>query len=85
VTEGTNVETLVDNYNDAVKSACDKTLWTQRGLRHTASHKSVPWWTEELTVLRKRTNAQRKLYQRTKNNEEIRNRRKMQYLESKST
>lgn len=66
-------------------SACDKTLSIQGGLRHTGLHKSVPWWSEELTVLRERTNALRRLYQRTKNNEEIRNRRKTQYLQSKST
>jgi hypothetical protein len=85
VTEGTNVETLVDDYNDAVKRACNKTISIQRSSRHAASHKSVPWWTAELTVLRKRTNALRRLYQRTKNNEELRTRRKMKYLESKST
>jgi len=85
VTERTNVEALVDDYNDAVKRACNKTFSIQRSSRHAALHKSVPWWTAELTVLRKRTNALRRLYQRTKNNEELRNRRKIQYLESKST
>ena len=85
MTERTNVEALVDDYNDAVKRACNKTFSIQRSSRHAALHKSVPWWTAELTVLRKRTNALRRLYQRTKNNEELRNRRKMQYLESKST
>jgi hypothetical protein len=47
--------------------------------------KSVPWWNAELNVLRKRANALRRLYQRTKNNEELRNYRETQYLESKST
>jgi len=64
VTEGTNVEALVDNYNDAVKRACDKTFPIQRSSRHAPSHKSVPWWTAELTVLRKRTNALRRLHLR---------------------
>ena len=85
VTEGRNIEALVDDYNEAVIRACDKTFSIQRGSRHAASHKSVPWWTAELTVLRKRTNALRRLYQRTKNDEELRTRRKMKYLESKST
>ena len=75
----------MDDYNEAVKRACNKTFSIQRGSRHAASHKSVPWWTAELTVLRKRTNALRRLYQRTKNNEELRNIRNIQYLESKST
>jgi hypothetical protein len=85
VTEGTNVETFVDDFNYAVKRACNKTFTIQRGSRHAASHRSVPWWMSELTVLRKRTNALRRLYQRTKNNEELRNSRNMRYLESKST
>jgi len=38
--------------------------------------KSVPWWTAELATKRKRLNALRRLYQRTKNNEELRNHRK---------
>jgi translation initiation factor RLI1 len=37
---------------------------------------SVPWWTEELTIKRKRRNALRRRYQRTKNNEELREYRK---------
>jgi len=85
VTEGTDVEILVNEYNEAVKMACNNTFSIQRGSGHSKSHKSVPWWTAELTVLRKRTNALRRLYQRTNNNEELRNRRKTQYLEGKST
>jgi hypothetical protein len=84
VTEGIKVETLVEDYNKAIKMACNKTFTILRGSRHAVSHKSIPWWTAELTVLRKRTNALRRLYQRTKNNEELRNCRNMQYLESKS-
>jgi hypothetical protein len=75
----------VDDYNDAVKRECDKTSPIQKSSRQAASHKSVRWWTVELTVLRRRTNALRRLYQRTKNDEELRTRRKMKYLESKST
>jgi hypothetical protein len=52
VTEGTNVEILVDHYNNVVKKACNKTFPIQRGSRHAASHKSVPWRTAELTALR---------------------------------
>jgi hypothetical protein len=85
VTEGTDVEILVNDYNDAVKRACNNTLSIQRGSGQSSSHKSVPWWTAELIVLRKRTNALRRLYRRTNNNEELRNRRKTRYLEGKST
>jgi hypothetical protein len=85
LTEGTNVENLVEDFNDAVKIACNKTFLIHRGSRHALPHKTVPWWTAELTVLRKRTNALRRLYQRTKNNEEHREMRKTQYFKSKST
>jgi len=33
--------------------------------------KTVPWWPDDLTM-RKRTNALRRLYQRTKNNNDLR-------------
>jgi hypothetical protein len=39
---------------------------------------SVPWWTEELTVMRRRINAPRR-YQRTANNDDLRESRKNQY------
>ena len=49
------------------------------------TQKSVPWWTEELTVKRKKLNSLRKLYQRTKNNQQLRERRKSRYYEEKTT
>jgi aspartokinase len=45
--------------------------------------KSVPWWTDNLTTMRKKTNALRKLYQRTRNNEDLRESRKQKYFEAK--
>jgi len=45
--------------------------------------KSVPWWTESLTIMRKRVNACRRQYQRTRNDEEQRERRKQKYVEEK--
>jgi hypothetical protein len=47
-------------------------------------HKSVPWWTVELTLMRKRINALRRRYQRTTNNEDLRKSRKTQYYEEKT-
>ena len=85
MTEETNVENLVDDFNEAITRACNKTFPIQTDSKRPLTHKSVPWWTPELTALRKRTNAVRRLYQRTKNNEQLRERRKTQYLQSKST
>jgi len=47
------------------------------------NHKSVPWWTEELTLMRKRINALRRRFQRTINNNDLRERRKNQYHDGK--
>ena len=38
--------------------------------------KTIPWWTESLKIMRKRTNALRRRYRRTTNNEELRENRK---------
>jgi len=45
--------------------------------------KTIPWWTELLNIMRKRTNAMRRRYQRTTNNEELRENRKSQYTKAK--
>jgi len=45
--------------------------------------KTIPWWTESLKIMRKRTNALRKRYQRTTTNEEQRENRKPQYTKAK--
>jgi hypothetical protein len=43
----------------------------------------VPWWTDELTVMRKRTNALRRRYQRTRKHEDLREQCKTIYLAEK--
>ena len=43
-----------------------------RGIRH----KPVPWWTTRLTIMRREVNAERRRYQRTKMNEELRRQRR---------
>jgi len=45
-------------------------------------HKSDPWWTEELTLMRKIINALR-IYQRTTNYNGLREKRKNQYHDGK--
>jgi FKBP-type peptidyl-prolyl cis-trans isomerase len=54
------------------------------GLKKANSHKTVPWWMEELTIMRKRMNALRRRYQRTRNNTDLREQRRSQYLEGKA-
>jgi cell envelope opacity-associated protein A len=48
------------------------------------TQESVPWWKEDLSIKRKRLNALRRRYQRTKNNEELRGHSKNIYYEEKA-
>jgi len=43
----------------------------------------VPWWNDELKILRKNVNALRRIYQRTSSNEDLRSEGKDQYNEGK--
>jgi hypothetical protein len=83
-TEGANIEEIVVEFNEALKRPAI-IHFKQRALRNSTSHRSVPWWSADLTILRKRTNALRRLYQRTRNNDELRDKRKTQYFECKAT
>jgi len=49
----------------------------------TAKGESVPWWMDAAMIVRKRTNALRRRYQRTLNSEELRENRKIQDIEEK--
>ena len=44
----------------------------------------MAWWTDELTVMRKRTNALRRRYQRKRKHEGLREQRKTIYLAEKA-
>ena len=81
----TDIEKCIDDFSEALITACNISFNRYRTTKKTSTHKTVPWWSIELTVLRIRTNALRRLYQRTKNNNELRGMRKKQYLESKAT
>jgi hypothetical protein len=84
VSDETDIEELIEEFHDIMRVACSKSFRTQRASKKTMSNKSVPWWTEELTIMRKRVNALRRRYQRTRNREELREQRKTQYLERKA-
>jgi hypothetical protein len=78
-----DIEEFIEKFDESTQLTCKETL-KHRNLWHTfAKGKSVPWWTDALTTLRKRTNALRIRYQRTLNNQELRENRKNQYFEGK--
>jgi hypothetical protein len=84
IAEEADIEKSTEEFHVILKTACNKTCRKQRTSKKTTTHKSVPCWTEELAILRKRTNALRRRHQRTRNNDELRERRKVQYLEGKA-
>ena len=47
-------------------------LKKSRASKKAPENKTVPWWTEEVTILRKITDAARRRYQRTKHNDQLR-------------
>ena len=67
VSDRMDIEELIEEFHDVMKSACNKSFRTRRVSKKAMSNKSIPWWTEELTVMWKRVNALRRRYQRTRN------------------
>ena len=83
--EDAEYERRIDELIEALTLASNKAFPIYRATRSTTSHKTIPWWSTDLTILRKRTNALRRLYQRTRNNEELRGKRKTHYYECRAT
>jgi hypothetical protein len=83
--EGAEYEQRIDELNEALTLSSNKSFTIYRATRSHTSHKTVPWWSSDLKVLRKRTNALRRLYQRTRNDEELRGKRKTHYYECRAT
>jgi len=84
ITAELDIEKRIDEFSEVIKMACNKSFTKHGATKKITAHKTVPWWTQELPVLRKRTNAQRRLYQRTRNNDDLREKRKAQYSEGKA-
>ena len=73
------MDELVDTAFFCITAACNTAFKVSRGVKHLIKKTTISWWTEELTVLR-RTNALRRRYQRTTNNENLRQERKEKYF-----
>ena len=66
-----------------MQTACRESFKIRKTQYKTKENKSVSWWAERFTIMRKRINALRRPYQRTINNEELRESRKHKCLEEK--
>jgi hypothetical protein len=58
--EKTYIKKLIEEFPEDLKAVCDMSFKKQRTTKKTITKKSVLWWTDELTVLRKRTDALRR-------------------------
>jgi hypothetical protein len=84
VKEANDIERTVYLFQKPLISSCNKFFKKGRATKKTTKYKTVPWWTEGLTLMTKRTNALRRRNQRTTNNDDLRERGKNQYHDEKS-
>lgn len=77
-----NAEALIQDCFSCITAACNTAFRISRSKKQITG-RTVPWWSTELQILRKKTNALRRRYQRTRNNEDLRSERKTQYMEGK--
>jgi hypothetical protein len=83
-TKELHVDKLVDEFYEVPEEACRSSFQTTRALRLKTGRRTVPWWSEELTTMRKWLNALRRRFQRTKDNDELRTQCRAQYTEAKT-
>jgi hypothetical protein len=57
---------------EAIISTCRRKFGRPKNTNNNSKKNSVPWWNTHLTVMRKKVNANRRIYQRTKNDETLR-------------
>jgi len=77
-------EQQIQGYNNAMRTAYEKSLIITKTPRTSQQNKSVTRWTQELTAMSKSTNYLRRKYQRTRNEEEKSEGNKATYFEQKS-
>src|SRR5215469_11354735 len=80
-----DMEDIVNKFSEALKAAYNKSFRTGRAFTKTRKHKTLPWWTEDLTIARKRVNTFRRKYIGNKNNDKLRDQRQTEYQEKKGS
>jgi len=78
------METVTEEIQGVLETACRSSFRIRNIIQKATSHKSVPWWTQNLTILREKVNTQRRKFERTKDNNDLRDHRKEQYLAIKA-
>jgi phage gpG-like protein len=65
ITKVNHTEQQIADFSEVMRTACEQSFKTTKAPRISQKYKSVPWWTQELIVMRKTTNYLRRKYQRT--------------------
>jgi len=82
VTQEPDADERVHEFYEVLEEACRSSFQT-RALQLKMARRTVPWWSEELTTMRKWLNALRRRFQRTKD-DKLRTQRRAQYIEAKT-
>ena len=77
-------EKQIEYFSEAMRIACEQSFKTKKATKKSQRNRSVPWWTHELTLMRKTTNHLRRKYQRTRDNAEKMETNKAAYFERKA-
>jgi hypothetical protein len=80
VKENTDIGQFTIKLEEVIQTTCSEIC---RPTNTEVKGKTIPWWMKTLKIMRKRTNALRRRYQRTTSNEEQRENRKNQYTKAK--
>jgi hypothetical protein len=83
ITTEIDLEQHVELFSKTVQSACRRTFQTTNTGNKISNENSVSWSTDSLSVMCKITNAYRRLFRRTRNDEALRETRKQHYFEAK--
>ena len=84
LTEQKDIRQFIAKFYETIQLTCKKTCNHLNRPNLKIKDRSIPWGTDALKIMRKKTNALRRLHQRTKNNNELREGRKNQYTKAKT-
>ena len=74
VKQSTDTEELMSKFTSIITANCDAVFKVSRARDRDTKGRRIPWWTSELTILRKRALSLRRNYQRTRNDDNLRKR-----------
>jgi len=83
VNENTDIGQFTVKLEKIILTTCNDICRQKNPTYMEKKGRTVPWWTVTLKIMRKRTNALRRRYQRMTGNEELRESRRNQYTKAK--